>query len=142
MAKVIIRETIISLLVCLAILLILSVLLYNYIPTNKVVPEAIQYTPTKEIQAQLSSSVDDNSSEILMTYEITAQDLDNYERINEYNPGKANPFAAYSEDSASTGTQTGDGGNITGTPIGGSGTGGTGAGGSSGGSLFEGGSSK
>ena len=39
MAKVIIRETIIALLVCLAVLLILCVALYNYIPGNKVIPE-------------------------------------------------------------------------------------------------------
>lgn len=136
MAKVIIRETIIALLVCLAVLLILSVVLYNYIPTNKVVPETVEYAPTKEIQTQLSSSVDDNSSEILMTYEVTAQDLDNYERTNEYNPGKANPFAAASEGVEDLGS--GEGGNTTNpsTPSGGT------SGGSSGGSLFESGSSK
>lgn len=136
MAKVIIRETIIALLVCLAVLLILSVVLYNYIPTNKVVPETVEYTPTKEIQTQLSSSVDDNSSEILMTYEVTAQDLDNYERTNEYNPGKANPFAAASEGAEDTGS--GEGGTTTNpsTPSGST------SGGSSGGSLFESGSSK
>lgn len=96
MTKIVIREIIISLLVCLAVLLILSVVLYNYIPTNKVVPETIEYSPSKDIQTQLSSEVEDNSEEILMTYEITAQDLDNYERTNEYNPGKANPFAPVS----------------------------------------------
>ena len=52
MAKVIIRETIIALLVCLAVLVILSVVLYNYIPSNKVVPETVEYSPSKEIQAQ------------------------------------------------------------------------------------------
>ena len=41
MTKTIIREAIIALLVCLAVLLILSVALYNYIPTNKVVPETV-----------------------------------------------------------------------------------------------------
>ena len=93
MAKVIIRETIISLLVCLAVLLILSVALYNYIPANKVVPESVEYTPSTEIKTQLNAEVEDNSSEILMTYEITASDLENFERTNEYNPGKANPFS-------------------------------------------------
>ena len=42
MTKTIIRETIIALLVCLAVLLLLSVLLYNYIPANKVVPETVE----------------------------------------------------------------------------------------------------
>ena len=138
MVKVIIRETIIALLVCLAILLILSVVLYNYIPTNKVIPETVEYTPSKEIQTQLNAAVEDNSEEILMTYEITAQDLENYERTNEYNPGKANPFAPVSE----TATDNGDGNSSN--P--GSTTPGNTSNGSSssngGGSLFENGNSK
>jgi hypothetical protein len=133
MTKVIIRETIIALLVCLAVLLILSVALYNYIPTNKVIPETVEYAPTKEIQTQLNSAVEDNSNEILMTYEITAQDLDNYERTNEYNPGKANPFAAASEQPADTGNgsenSNGENGNTV-TPV-------QPSNGNSGGSLFE-----
>lgn len=142
MAKVIIRETIISLLVCLAVLLILSVALYNYIPANKVVPESVEYTPSADIKTQLNSEVEDNSSEILMTYEITASDLDNFERTNEYNPGKVNPFAAYSETpdegdgNTPTGNSDGTGNTTTGqdnTISGGSNTGGT---------LWENGSSK
>lgn len=132
MAKVIIRETIIALLVCLAVLLILSVALYNYIPANKVVPEVVEYAPSKEIQTQLNAEVEDNSEEILMTYEITAQDLENYERTNEYNPGKVNPFAPASDSTTGSGdienpTPTDPNAPITST---------------GGGSLFENGSSK
>ena len=54
MGKVIFRETIIALLVSIAVLLILSVALYNYMPSNKVIPETVEYTPTKEIQEQLT----------------------------------------------------------------------------------------
>ena len=141
MTKVIIRETIIALLVCLAVLIILSVVLYNYIPSNKIVPETVEYSPSKEIQAQLNSAVEDNSEEILMTYEITASDLDNFERTNEYNTGKVNPFAPYSEtpdenDGGTGGSGTSGGGTSTGENP--SGT----TGGNSGGSLFEGGNSK
>ena len=136
MTKVIIRETIIALLVCLAVLVILSVVLYNYIPSNKVVPETVEYSPSKEIQTQLNAAVEDNSEEILMTYEITASDLDNYEKTNEYNPGKVNPFAAYSEtpDEGSGNTGTGNSGNTSGSN--------NSTGGNSGGSLFEDGNSK
>lgn len=142
MAKVIIRETIISLLVCLAVLLILSVALYNYIPANKVVPETVEYTPSTEIKAQLNAEVEDNSSEILMTYEITASDLDNFERTNEYNPGKANPFSVVSTDPVEPGNGD-DTGNTGGT--GNTGNGSSNGGSSnnnSGGSLFEDPSSK
>lgn len=138
MAKVIIRETIIALLVCLVVLLIISIVLYDYIPTNKAVPQVEVYSPTEEIKAELNSQVEDNSNQILMTYEVTAKDLENYERTNEYNPGKVNPFAPVSEDSLNNGNGNEQGGNgeITGTPIDGSSSSG------SGGSLFESGSSK
>ena len=139
MAKVIIRETIISLLVCLAILLILSVALYNYIPANKVVPESVEYTPSTEIKNQLNAEVEDNSSEILMTYEITASDLDNFEKTNEYNPGKANPFSVVSSDPGDTGS--GDNSGSTGGSSTGNSNNGTSNSGS-GGSLFENSSSK
>lgn len=137
MAKVIIRETIIALLVCLAVLIILSVVLYNYIPSNKVVPETVEYTPSKEIKNQLDAAVEDNSDEIIMTYEITATDLDNFEKTNEYNPGKVNPFAAYSETPDDNGGNTSTGGGTT------SGQGNQTSGGSnSGGTLWENGNSK
>lgn len=98
MGKIIFRETIISLLVAIAVLLILSVVLYNYMPSNKVIPETVEYTPTKEIQQQLNSQVDEEQ-ETTDPYVVTANDLENYEKTNEYNPGKANPFAAASEPS-------------------------------------------
>ena len=59
MGKTIFRETIIALLVSIAVLLILSVALYNYMPSNKVIPETVEYTPTKEIQEQLNAEVDE-----------------------------------------------------------------------------------
>lgn len=135
MVKTLIKEIIIALLVCLAVLLVLSVLLYDFIPTNKVIPEAVEYEPTSEIEVELNAAVDDNSDQIIKTYEITANDLENFERTNEYLPGKANPFAAVSEDV--DGEVTGNPGtNIDGTLID------TTTNGNSGGSLFEDGSSK
>lgn len=140
MAKTIIRETIIALLVCLAMLLILSVTLYNFIPSNKVVPEEVKYTPSKEIQTQLNSEVDKENKEVLMTYEVTASDLDSYQKAKEYVPGKANPFAAVSEETEDN--NSGNSGN-TGSN---NNTGSSSQGGSNnnnqGGSLFENGSSK
>ena len=54
------------------------------------------YFSDEAIQKIINTEVEDNSNEILMTYEVTAQDLENFERTKDYNPGKANPFAAYS----------------------------------------------
>ncbi len=136
MAKTIIKEIIIALLVCLAVLLILSVILYDFIPTNKVIPEAIEYQPSSEVEVELNAAVDDHSDEIIKTYEITASDLDNFERTDEYLPGKANPFAAVSEDADGEITGNDANTNVDGTPID------TTTGNNSGGSLFENGSSK
>ena len=44
MAKDIIKEIIIVLLLTLAIILILGVLLYEYVPANKIIPEKVSYT--------------------------------------------------------------------------------------------------
>ena len=41
-----------------------------------------------------------------MTYEINSSDLNNYKQMQEYKPGKANPFAAVSEDN--TGNNNGN----------------------------------
>ena len=136
MAKTIIKEIIIALLVCLAVLLILSVILYDFIPTNKVIPEAIEYQPSSEVEVELNAAVDDHSDEIIKTYEITASDLDNFERTDEYLPGKANPFADVSEDVDGEITGNDANTNVDGTPID------TTTGNNSGGSLFENGSSK
>ena len=85
--------------------------------------------------------MEDNSDEIIMTYEITATDLDNFERTNDYNPGKVNPFAAYS-DTPDEGDGNGSTGNSSGnTTTGQSGNESTG-GSNSGGTLWENGSSK
>lgn len=100
MSKVIIREIIIAVLVSLVVVLLLSIALYNYIPTNKVIPEMVKYTPTDEIKQQSTSEVEKDTSEILMTYEITAKDLENYEKTNQYNPGRTNPFTVVSENNA------------------------------------------
>lgn len=92
-----IKEIIISLLVCLLVLIGLSFAFYNFIPTNKVIPEKIEYRASEEIKQELNSEVNSDSDNIIKTYEITASDLDQYQKNNEYNPGKKNPFAPISQ---------------------------------------------
>ena len=58
MAKTIIKEIIIMLLLCLAIILVLGVLLYEYVPSNKIIPEEVSYTTPQDIQEELSKSED------------------------------------------------------------------------------------
>ena len=110
MAKNIVKEIIIILLLCLAIILILGILLYEYAPMSKTVPNPVSYTTPEEVQQELSSSSDVDDSQIIMTYEVDSTDLRNYERINDYQPGKANPFSSYEtsgENTTSNGSSTG-----------------------------------
>ena len=64
MVKSIIKEIIIMLLLCVAILLILGVLFYDYIPSNKVVPGKIAYSTPENIQEEVNEEVIDYSSSV------------------------------------------------------------------------------
>ena len=117
MAKKVIKEMIIILLICLAIILILGVLLYEYVPSNKIIPDEVSYTTPEAVQEELSKSEDVENDEIILTYSVDSTDLDNYERINTYVPGKPNPFSPYDETTTSgenttqNGSSTGASGN-------------------------------
>ena len=101
MAKTIIRETIIILLLCLAIILVLGVVLYNYVPTNKIVPSEVSYTQTEEVNKAIKESVSADNTQVILSYEIDETDLDNYEKNRAYQPGKTNPFSSIKEDTDS-----------------------------------------
>ena len=104
MAKTIIRETIIILLLCLAIILVLGVVLYNYVPSNKIVPQEVSYTQTEEVKKAIQESADAENSQIILTYKIDETDLDNYEKQGDYSSGKANPFSSYQQEQVNTKT--------------------------------------
>ena len=69
MAKTILRETIIILLLCLAIILVLGVVLYNYVPINKIVPEEVSYTQAEEVKKAIEESVSAENTQVILTYE-------------------------------------------------------------------------
>ena len=122
MAKKVIKEIIIMLLLCLAIILILGVLLYEYVPSNKIIPDEVSYTTPEAVQEELSKSEDVDNDEVILTYSVDSTDLDNYERINTYVPGKVNPFSPYNETSTS-GEDTTQSGSSNGSTSSGSSTG-------------------
>lgn len=108
MAKTIIRETIIILLLCLAIILVLGVVLYNYVPSNKIVPQEVSYTQTEEVKKAIQESADAENSQVILTYKIDETDLDNYEKQGDYNSGKANPFSSYQQESVNNNQTAGN----------------------------------
>lgn len=92
--KTVFKEIIIVLLLVLAILLVLGVFLYDYIPMNKVVPKIEQYETPSNIKEELEESIQDEQN--IMTpivYEINNSDLKQYEKTKDYDKGKVNPFA-------------------------------------------------
>ena len=101
MAKKVIKEIIIMLLLCLAIILILGVLLYEYVPSNKIIPDEVSYTTPQDIKEELSKGEGVEDDQVILTYSKDATDLNNYERINTYVPGKTNPFSSYDTSSSS-----------------------------------------
>ena len=91
MVKSIIKEIIIMLLLCVAILLILGVLFYDYIPSNKVVPGKIAYSTPENIQEEVNEEVIE-ANKTKITYEVTDADLNIYKQSNSYVPGKRDPW--------------------------------------------------
>ena len=103
MAKNVIKEIIIILLLCLAIILVLGVLLYEYVPMTKTIPNPVSYTVPEGVEEELQ----DTSDDVLMSFansseQIDSTELNNYERINNYQPGKADPFSSYQEQTTSS----------------------------------------
>ena len=113
MAKSVIKEIIIVLLLSLAIVLILGILFYEYIPISKEVPDEVQYSASSEVEAK-KSEIDtlkvESDYESSETDSVTSTDLNNYERVKDYRPGKANPFGPYettATDPTGSGSSTG-----------------------------------
>ena len=108
-----IKEIVIMLLVCLGILLLLAILLYQYIPSRKQVPEIVTYSATEEVQDLLEDDIITRmeDKEPIERYKVTASDISSYQKQQEYIPGKLDPFAEYSSETTGTETNTTTSGN-------------------------------
>lgn len=104
MTKTIFKEIGIVLMLLIAVALLLAIIFYDYVPNNKIVPAKIQaYEMSNDIQEELKESVSGEQN-IVVTRYIDNADLDAYEATNDYNKGKANPFADYTEKTPSNTT--------------------------------------
>ena len=109
MSKNVLREIIILLLLTLAIILLLGVLLYEYVPMNKVIPETVTYTATHETRKAIDEHSAQDDGTVVLSYEVTSTDLKNYKKVNDYKAGRKNPFSAVNTGSiSSTGTNNGN----------------------------------
>lgn len=109
MIKTILKEIIIMILLCVAILFILSVLFYDYNPINKIVPNKIAYSVPENIKNELTEEEEIENKLVVenKVYTIQGSDLNLYKKTNTYNPSKENPFAKTSS-GAPTGTGSGN----------------------------------
>lgn len=110
-SKEVIRELLIVLGLCFLIILLLGVLLYDYVPANKEIPAEISYVTPQEVKEELQTVGDVDEDKVILTYKIDETQLYNYQRVNDYKPGKTNPFSTYKttiveNNSTNGGTQT------------------------------------
>ena len=115
MVKSVIKEICIMLLLCVAIVLILGVIFYDYIPTNKAVPSKLEaYTTPENVQSEIEEEIT-QINKVEVTYQITGSDLNLYKQSNSYESGKRDPFSASPQvDENIENTQTNPGGSETG----------------------------
>ena len=107
MAKSIFKEVLIILLVCVAIILLMAVIFYNYIPTNKVIPAKVTaYQLPENVEAIINETTIDSYNSASINYTIDDADLSRYEATQSYNPGKADPFSAASEETTGSTNDT------------------------------------
>lgn len=108
MVKTIIKETGIVILLLVALVLVLGIIFYDYIPNNKEVPVKVkEYPLSEDIKVELRESISaEEEQSIVKTFYIDSSDLDLYESTNEYDKGKANPFVDYTEKDTSNNIST------------------------------------
>ena len=106
MLKTVGKEIVIMLLLSVAIILILGILFYDYIPINKVVPTREAYTTPDNIKNEISEDITE-AEKVEVTYEVTDSDLNVYQQGGRYTEGKANPFALPEEEQTNTANNNG-----------------------------------
>lgn len=97
MKKNIFKEILITLLIVVAVGLVLAVVFYQYIPSNRVIPSKVTaYQASEEVEKEIEEEANSELMEQQRTYEITDADLSMYRQNDSYRPGKVDPFATSS----------------------------------------------
>ena len=103
MAKTIIKELFIILLVTVAIGLVLAVIFYQYMPSNRIIPSKVTaYKASEEVAKEIEEESKSELLEYNEIYEITDADLSRYKKIDSYRPGKVDPFQEVSSQPGSS----------------------------------------
>ena len=110
MAKTVLKEIVIGILLLVIIILLLGILLYDYIPNSVTVPAKVQaHEMPSETKEELKETLAQESQNIIKTYYIDSSALTVYENLDSYDKGKRDPFTSYEESTSgtTTGTTTG-----------------------------------
>ena len=109
MIKSVFKEIIIILLLLIVLILLLGILFYEYMPNSKNVPTRVEeYALEETVAKELEENLNNKSEEIVKTYQLDSVDIEHYEKTNDYNKGKVNPFAEYSKGTEGTNNNTGN----------------------------------
>ncbi len=94
MIKSIIKEILIIVLLIIATVILLGIVFYEYNPINKKVPSDVEaYVLPEKTAEELNETLEASQTQnIIKTYRIDAKDLKGFEKTNDYEKGKLNPF--------------------------------------------------
>lgn len=106
------KQFVITLLTIVAIGLLLAIIFYGFIPSNKVIPAKVTaYATPENVASEIKNDVTEKEFKTKNeVYEVTDSDLELYQSKQSYNPGKSNPFEEYKEEpeqTTTTKTETG-----------------------------------
>ena len=104
------KEFMITILLCIALILIFAIVFYEYIPINKSIPEPVTYTmpsSLSEVKNELESSAENEDEKIIVTYDVEESDLASYKKQGSYKEGKADPFGQGPTEDETNGTANG-----------------------------------
>lgn len=91
--KSIVKEIFILTLILIAISLVLAIILYNYSPSKKALPNKIEYATPENISQEISSMSDvEGTTPVTITYELDETNIKNSKKSGSYNSGRQNPF--------------------------------------------------
>ena len=91
--QTIVKEIFILALVLVAIGLVLSIILYNYSPSKKALPNKVAYTTPENVSQEISSMSDaEATTPVTITYELDETNIKNSQKSGVYNSGRPNPF--------------------------------------------------
>lgn len=113
-----VRESLIIILLFIVILFAIGILFYDAIPASQEQITSVQYSTEQNVndvlqEIQANSGVkNNNSSSLLKSYSVNANDLNFFASDKSYESGKKDPFAENSETVEQVVTTTSKGGNV------------------------------